>query len=147
MPIKRFSTFPLLVWLGFFCELVYKFDNEDTCRDNDAKIKGEYEDVSGRIPKDVRKKKRMRRIEEYKKFKANCQRLKKFMSENHALTENNRMETKPETNWNKKTRSLNLKDARSKVEILHRRCFSMPNLNQNLTLKETILLWGLKKDR
>ena len=54
-------------------------------RDNDAKIKGAYQSVSGNTPKDIRKRKRMRRIEEYTKFKANCQRLKKFIKENQEL--------------------------------------------------------------
>ena len=112
--------------------------------DNDAKIKGEYQSVSG-SPKDIRKKKRMRRIEEYKKFKANCQRLKIFIREKQDDDENIEM-TSPNGNENKKrTKSMEMNNTRIKITIVQRRCFSMPNLNKNLTLQETILLWQMKK--
>ena len=92
-------------------------------RDNDAKIKGAYQSVSGNTPKDIRKKKRMRRIEEYTKFKANCPRLKKFIKENQELE--GKILAKPHFKFEKKSRAHSLKPSpkKSHIIILHRHCF------------------------
>ena len=41
-------------------------------REQDAKIKGEYQEATEAEPKDARKAKMLRRIQEYRKFHQNC---------------------------------------------------------------------------
>ena len=117
-------------------------------RDKDAKIKEKYQDVGGNEPKDIRKRKMLRRIHEYKKFKENCQRLKQFIREKQEFEKNDYIEPEMKIELNRRTNSFTLNTDRFKTNgHWMRNCFSMPNLKQNLTLQETILLWRLKRDR
>ena len=125
-------------------------------REQDAKIKGEYQEMAGtQEPKNIRKKRVMRRIQEYKKFRGNCQRLQEFIREKHQL---NRRGTQETTIYvgSQLRRSLSheaapLLSRRSKTlkndRQMGRLCVSSPNLCQDLTLQETIYLWRLKRNR
>ena len=46
--------------------------------EQEAKIKGEYSDLKGKTPKDIRMLKAMKRIHQYEKFVENCERYKQF---------------------------------------------------------------------
>ena len=121
-------------------------------REQDAKIKGEYQEMTGGSsePKNVRKQRVIRRIQEYKKFRSNCQRLREFIKEKHQLRRN--------VLASHKVRILSV---RSKSEqallrrggvvkndrLMGRLCVSSPNLSQDLSLEEAIHLWRLKRDR
>ena len=45
-------------------------------REKEAMAKGEYSDMDGNIPLDIKKKRTLKRIHEWEKFEANCQMLK-----------------------------------------------------------------------
>ena len=123
-------------------------------REQDAKIKGEYQEMTGGSsePKNVRKQRVIRRIQEYKKFRSNCQRLREFIKEKHQLRQN--------ILASHKVRILSV-GGRSKSEqallrrggvvkndrLMGRLCVSSPNLSQDLSLEEAIHLWRLKRDR
>ena len=123
-------------------------------REQDAKIKGEYQEMTGGSsePKNVRKQRVIRRIQEYKKFRSNCQRLREFIKEKHQLRLN--------VLASHKVRILSV-GGRSKSEqallrrggvvkndrLMGRLCVSSPNLSQDLSLEEAIHLWRLKRDR
>ena len=49
--------------------------------------KGEYSDIDGNIPLDVKKKITMQRIQEWERFEANCQRLKEMNEEKQKVLE------------------------------------------------------------
>ena len=103
-------------------------------------------------PKNVRKQRVIRRIQEYKKFRSNCQRLREFIKEKHQLRQN--------VLASHKVRILSV-GGRSKSEqallrrggvvkndrLMGRLCVSSPNLSQDLSLEEAIHLWRLKRDR
>ena len=125
-------------------------------REQDAKIKGEYQEMTGtQEPKNIRKKRVMRRIEEYKKFRGNCQRLQEFIKEKHQLNRRGTQETA--INVGQQLRRSQSHEAapkrrRSKTgwhdrQMGHRLCVSSPNLSQDLSLQETIYLWRLKRNR
>ena len=104
-------------------------------------------------PKNVRKQRVIRRIQEYKKFRSNCQRLREFIKEKHQLRQQNVLASH-------KVRILSV-GGRSKSEqallrrggvvkndrLMGRLCVSSPNLSQDLSLEEAIHLWRLKRDR
>ena len=122
------------------------FSNHLNYRDQDAKIKGQYQEVGGKTPKDVRKKKMLRRIHEYRKFKANCQRLKEFIKTKQELEEHRDFPQKVKIEFERRSKSYE-KNNFHNIGFQQRNCFSMPNLNKNLSLRETIQLWRMKKDR
>ena len=45
--------------------------------------KGEYSDMDGNIPLDIKKKRTLNKIHEWEKFEANCQMLKEMNDEKH----------------------------------------------------------------
>ena len=49
--------------------------------------KGEYSDMDGNIPLDIKKKKTLKRIQEWEKFEANCQMLKEMNDEKQKVLE------------------------------------------------------------
>jgi len=115
--------------------------------EQDAKIKGEYQEMTGNEPKNIRKKRVMRRIQEYKKFRGNCQRLREFITEKHQL---NQREINPQETHATVRRSKS-QDVLGKTvkndRQMGRLCVSSPNLSQDLTLQESIYLWRLKRNR
>ena len=118
-------------------------------REQDAKIKGEYQEMAGTEPKNIRKKRVMRRIQEYKKFRGNCQRLRKFIKEKHQLKERGldtgEIKILALVGRSKSEGALLIKIKNDRQ--MERICVSSPNLSHNLTLQESIYLWRLKRDR
>ena len=114
-------------------------------REQDAKIKGEYQEMAGTEPKNIRKKRVMRRIQEYKKFRGNCQRLRRFIKEKHQLKESEEIKILTLVGRSKSEGALLIKIKNDRQ--MGRICVSSPNLSQNLTLQESIYLWRLKRDR
>ena len=51
-------------------------------REQEAKIKGEYSDLKGKAPKDIRRLKMLKRIQQYERFVENCERYKEFEKPN-----------------------------------------------------------------
>ena len=105
--------------------------------------------MAGTEPKNIHKKRVMRRIQEYKKFSGNCQRLRKFIKEKHQLKEQG-LDSEEINIFALVGRSksegalfIKIKNDRQMGRI----CVSSPNLSQNLTLQESIYLWRLKRDR
>ena len=49
--------------------------------------KGEYSDIDGNIPLDIKKKRTLKRIHEWEKFEANCQMLKEMNDEKQKVLE------------------------------------------------------------
>lgn len=101
--------------------------------------------MAGTEPKNIRKKRVMRRIQEYKKFRGNCQRLRRFIKEKHQLKESEEIKILTLVGRSKSEGALLIKIKNDRQ--MGRICVSSPNLSQNLTLQESIYLWRLKRDR
>lgn len=121
-------------------------------REQDAKIKGEYQEMTGQGAehKNVRKQRVIRRIQEYKKFRSNCQRLREFIKEKHQLRQNVLVSHKVKilsVGGRSKSEEALLRRGVKNDRLMGRLCVSSPNLSRDLSLEEAIYLWRLKRDR
>ena len=100
--------------------------------------------------KNVRKQRVIRRIQEYKKFRSNCQRLREFIKEKHQLRQNVLVSHKVKTlsvGGRSKSEEALLRRGVKNDRLMGRLCVSSPNLSRDLSLEEAIYLWRLKRDR
>ena len=100
--------------------------------------------------KNVRKQRVIRRIQEYKKFRSNCQRLREFIKEKHQLRQNVLVSHKVKilsVGGRSKSEEALLWRGVKNDRLMGRLCVSSPNLSRDLSLEEAIYLWRLKRDR
>ena len=101
--------------------------------------------------KNVRKQRVIRRIQEYKKFRSNCQRLREFIKEKHQLRQNvlvsHNVKMLSVGGRSKSEEALLRRGVVKNDTLMARLCVSSPNLSRDLSLEEAIYLWRLKRDR
>ena len=127
-------------------------------REQEAKIKGEYSDLKGKAPKDIKKLKMLKRIQQYERFVENCERYKEFEKSKRdkelVIRRNSMvdgMDQRPIEKIVKRSQSLLpfLHDREYK-EAKQKDRYSLPELpecDQNFTLDEKILIWQSCGDR
>ena len=124
----------------------------NNCREQEAMIKGEYAEVCGKDPKDVKKRKLLKRIHEYEKFLANCNRMKETEKNNQEQLKKKRRHTMIEGMYTEPMFSVLIRSkSLSYLEVIQtsedtRKTdrFSLPPLpdyDSSLNLQDKIILW------
>ena len=87
------------------------------CREKQAHAKGEFSDDEGSIPSHIKKKKTIKRIQEWERFERNCQLLKELddekLSEISKLHKEKRTRSMGNVNLGVHERRSNLRKAKS----------------------------------
>ena len=87
------------------------------CREKQAQAKGEFSDDEGNIPSHIKKKKTIKRIQEWERFEKNCQLLKELddekLSEISKLHKEKRTRSMGNVNEEVNDRRSNLRKAKS----------------------------------
>ena len=118
-------------------------------REQEAKIKGEYSDLKGKAPKDIRRLKMMKRIQQYERFVENCERYKEFEKSKRdkelVVRRNSMLDGLNQRSIEKMMkRSKSFPHDREYKEAKQKDRYSLPELpecDQNFTLDEKILIW------
>ena len=118
-------------------------------REQEAKIKGEYSDLKGKAPKDIRRLKMMKRIQQYERFVENCERYKEFEKSKRdkelVVRRNSMVDGLNQRSIEKMMkRSKSFPHDREYKESKQKDRYSLPELpecDQNFTLDEKILIW------
>ena len=121
-------------------------------REQEAKIKGEYSDLKGKAPKDIKRFKMLKRIQQYERFVENCERYKEFekskrdkklVDRRYSMVDP--VNQRPVEKIVKRSKSLlPFPQDREYKEAKQKDRYSLPELpecDQNFTLDEKILIW------
>ena len=113
-------------------------------REQEAKIKGEYSDLKGKAPKDIKRLNMLKRIQQYERFVENCERYREFEKskrDKELVVRRNSIVKK----ILKRSKCLLLfPHDRKYKEVKQKDRYSLPELpecDQNFTLDEKILIW------
>ena len=120
-------------------------------REQEAKIKGEYSDLKGKAPKDIKRLNMLKRIQQYERFVENCERYKEFEKskrDEELVVRRNSMQDglnkRPIEKIMKRSKSLvPFPHDREYKEVKQKDSYSLPELpecDQNFTLAEKILI-------